>query len=50
MTHPAVADEELHLLSSYNIDRLDEFRVLTEPEVLNWMAKNEFEIVGYNSL
>jgi len=50
MTHPAVADEELHLLSSYNIGRLDEFRVLTEPEVLNWMAKNEFEIVGYNSL
>lgn len=50
MTHPSVDDEELRLISSYNVERIEELKVLTDPEVLNWITENEFEIVGYNSI
>lgn len=50
MTHPAIVDKELFELSSYNKDRLLELKVLTSPEVINWIKDNNIKLITYKDL
>jgi len=50
MTHPALLDEDLINISSYNIDREKELEVLTDKGLIKWLEENDFQLIGYNQL
>ncbi|WP_027340770.1 chitin disaccharide deacetylase [Halonatronum saccharophilum] len=50
MTHPAIADEELKEISSYNEQRERELEVLTSTELKKYLDDKEIELIGFMEL
>ncbi|WP_135458954.1 carbohydrate deacetylase [Vibrio echinoideorum] len=51
MCHPSLSvDEELKLLSSYSDKRVEEYQLLTSPELKQWLADHQIECIGFDDL
>ncbi len=50
MSHPAYVDAELMKMSSYSMQRPEEYRVFTSEAVLEFIDKNQIELVSFRSL
>ncbi|WP_238907193.1 carbohydrate deacetylase [Clostridium sp. YIM B02506] len=50
MTHPGFVDEEIMKISSYNIHREEELKVLTSSEIKDFINKSNINLVNYKSL
>jgi len=50
MCHPAFIDYNLHTSSSYNIKRAYELNILTNPEIMNFMAQCGIELCSFREL
>ncbi|WP_047043243.1 carbohydrate deacetylase [Vibrio mexicanus] len=51
MCHPSLANtEELKLLSGYGDKRIDEVKILTSPELKQWLIEQNIECVGFQHL
>lgn len=48
MTHPAYVDDELMRVSSYNIKREIERKILTDPDVVQFVKDNNIVLVSYS--
>ena len=49
MVHPAYVDEHLYQNSSFNIQRVREVKILTDPEVKDLIEANNFELVNFKT-
>jgi len=50
MTHPAIVDDDLLKLTSYNQNRNKELNVLVNKEVKKWIDVNQIELINYKQL
>lgn len=50
MVHPAIIDEELVRVSSYNKERVRELEILTSDEIKRWIDKKSYVMIGYDNL
>lgn len=50
MVHPAFVDEELYQNSSFNIQRVREVEILTDPLVRDLVEKNQFKLVNFKTV
>ena len=50
MCHPAVVDDKLLSISSYQRQRAAELRLLTDPHVRALLAENEIELINFGNL
>lgn len=50
MVHPAFVDEVLYFQSSFNVQRIREVEILTDPPVKKLFKKMDFKIVNYRDL
>ncbi|MTI71241.1 MAG: chitin disaccharide deacetylase [Firmicutes bacterium] len=50
MAHPAYVDDDLLNISSYNENRKTELDVLTNKDLLNWLTKEEIELINFKDL
>jgi len=50
MCHPAFIDYNLHTSSSYNIKRAYELNILTNPEIISFMAQRGIELCSFSEL
>jgi len=49
MCHPAThADEALAALSGYTHKRVDEWKILTSPELKHWLEEQQIECIGFD--
>ncbi|AAM23626.1 putative glycoside hydrolase/deacetylase ChbG (UPF0249 family) [Caldanaerobacter subterraneus subsp. tengcongensis MB4] len=48
MTHPAYVDDELMRVSSYNTKREIERKILTDPDVIQFVKENNITLVNYS--
>lgn len=47
MCHPAFIDQRLLDISSYNVQRANEMRILRNPQVKAWIKENGIELINY---
>ncbi|MGL4848448.1 MAG: chitin disaccharide deacetylase [Clostridium sp.] len=50
MCHPAIVDDELIRISSYNKGRENELEIITSEEIRNWIENNEIEIINFRKI
>lgn len=50
MSHPALEDEALKQISSYNTQRADELALLINPQVMEIVKANQIELVSFEKL
>lgn len=50
MAHPGMIDENLMLLSSYNNERFDELKILTNKDIKTWIEKKGYKMVSYENI
>lgn len=50
MAHPAIVDQELINLTSYNTDRAKESEVLKSEKVKKFIKENNIEVIGFSAL
>ncbi len=50
MCHPAVSDDVIENISSYNTCRFKEFEVLTSPEAKELIEKHKIQLISYSDL
>lgn len=48
--HMGYVDRELMDISTYNIYRLNDLDAVTSPEIINWVKKNNVELITYNDI
>lgn len=50
MCHPAFIDQRLYNMTSYCMPRMTELDVLCQPELKEWLAKQDIEMINYTNL
>jgi len=50
MSHPAIVDDELVNISSYSTNRENELNVLTSKRIMDYISKNNIELISFNEL
>lgn len=50
MTHPAYIDEQVHSGSSYNLQRVRELTILTDPTVVDELRKRKIDLATYREV
>lgn len=48
--HPAYVDADLLRLSSYNVQRAWEFKVLTDPAIMDFIRQHQIEMISFSNL
>lgn len=48
--HPAYVDDDLLRLSSYNVQRAKEFKVLTNPKIMDFIKTNNIEMISFENI
>lgn len=50
MVHPAIVDDRLINISSYNTNREKELEILTDKNLINWLKEHNFNLIGFHQL
>lgn len=50
MTHPAIDGEELKGISSYNLEREIELKILTSNDIKDYINKNKIELISFSDI
>ncbi|WP_296877307.1 hypothetical protein [Thomasclavelia sp.] len=50
MCHPALLDWRLYQMSSYNIKRMLELDILTNPQLKQYIKDNQIELINFSNL